>query len=56
MDEKELIQHIFELSFALDSQYIALRNTHYQNQQWIHDMGLQEEYYQFFVGKIKEGE
>lgn len=53
----ELIQHIFELSFALDSQsagkdYVSLRNTHYQNQKWIHDKGLQEEYYEFFVKKI----
>ena len=50
----ELIKHIFELSFALDSQsagkdYMALRNTHYQNQKWIHDKGLQEKYYQFFA-------
>jgi hypothetical protein len=55
--EEDLKRHIFELSFALDSQgagkdYVALRNTHYQNQKWIHDNGLQEEYYQFFVKRI----
>lgn len=54
---EELIQHIFELSFALDSQsagkdYVSLRSTHYQNQKWIHDKGLQEEYYQYFVKQI----
>ena len=53
----ELIKHIFELSFALDSQsaakdYMSLRNTHYQNQKWIHDKGLQEKYYQFFIKRI----
>ena len=53
----ELIKHIFELSFALDSQsagkdYMSLRNTHYQNQKWIHDNGLQEKYYQFFIKRI----
>ena len=53
----DLKRHIFELSFALDSQsagkdYVSLRNTHYQNQKWIHDNGLQEEYYQFFVKRI----
>lgn len=54
---EELIRHIFELSFALDSQsagrdYVSLRSTHYQNQRWIHDKGLQEEYYQFFIKQI----
>lgn len=53
----DLKRHIFELSFALDSQsagkdYVSLRSTHYQNQKWIHDNGLQEEYYQFFVKRI----
>lgn len=57
LKEEDLKRHIFELSFALDSQsagkdYVALRNTHYQNQKWIHDNGLQEEYYQFFVKRI----
>jgi hypothetical protein len=57
LTEEDLKRHIFELSFALDSQsagkdYVALRNTHYQNQKWIHDNGLQEEYYQFFVKRI----
>ncbi len=54
---EEIIQHLFELSFALDSQsagkdYVSLRSTHYQNQKWIHDKGLQEEYYQYFVKQI----
>lgn len=58
-DLEELKQHIFELSYALDSQssgkdYVALRNTHYDNQIWIHDNGLQEEYYKYFYSKFKE--
>ena len=49
-------EHIFELSFALDSQsagkdYPALRNSHYKNQKWIHDNGLMEEYYHYFIKK-----
>ena len=57
LNEEDLKRHIFELSFALDSQsagkdFAALRNTHYQNQKWIHDNGLQEEYYKFFVKRI----
>ena len=54
---EELKQQLFKLSFALDSQsagkdYVALRNTHYRNQKWLHDHDLQEEYYQFFITKI----
>ena len=57
----ELITHIFELTFALDTQsagkdYISLRQTHYNNQKWIHDNGYQEEYYQFFIKKLREEE
>lgn len=57
IDEETLKQQLFHLSFALDSQsagkdYVALRNTHYNNQKWLHDNGLQEEYYQFFIKKI----
>lgn len=53
---EQLKQHIFKLSFELDSQsaekdYVALRNSHYNNQRWIHDNGLQEEYYQYFFKK-----
>ena len=61
MDEyKALLQHLFELSFALDSQsagkdYVALRRTHYENQRWLHDKGLQEDYYQYFL-KAELGE
>lgn len=59
MTEEELKQHIFELSFALDDQsagkdFVRLRRTHYENQKWIHDNGLSEEYYQYFVKKIGE--
>ena len=57
---EQLLKHIFELSFALDTQsagkdYLSLRKTHYDNQRWIHDNGFSEEYYQFFFEKIKEG-
>lgn len=53
----ELKQQLFKLSFALDSQsagkdYVALRDTHYRNQKWLHDKGLSEEYYQYFIQKI----
>lgn len=59
MNEEELIQHIFELSFAIDNysaanDYAALRKTHYENVQWLHDNGFQEEYYHFFIKAIKE--
>lgn len=52
----ELKAHIFKLSFALDIQsagkdYDGLRITHYNNQRWIHDNGLQEEYYKYFCKK-----
>ena len=55
----ELKQHLFELSYALDSKssgkdYVALRRTLYDNQIWIHDNGLQEEYYKYFYSKFKE--
>lgn len=57
---EELKNHIFELSFALDTQsagkdFLSLRRTHYDNQRWIHDNDMQEEYYQFFIQKLKEG-
>ena len=44
----DLLDHIFELSFALDTQsagkdFLSLRRTHYDNQRWIHDNGYQEE-------------
>ena len=57
----ELINHIFELSFALDTQsagkdFLSLRRTHYNNQKWIHDHGYQEEYYKFFINRLKEEE
>lgn len=59
MTEEELKQHIYGLSFDLDiysagKDYVALRRTHYNNIQWLHDSGLQEEYYQFFVKALKE--
>ena len=61
MDHKidELKQHIFELSYALDSQsagkdFPALRRTHYNKQIWLHDSGLQDEYYQYFVSQLQK--
>ena len=60
MNNDELLDHIFELSFALDTQsagkdFLSLRRTHYDNQRWIHDNGYQEEYYQFFIKRLQEG-
>lgn len=57
---KELLNHIFELSFALDSQsagrdFLSLRRTHYNNLNWIHENGLTDEYYKYFFEKIKGG-
>ena len=51
---EKLKHQIFVLSYALDSEsagkdYIALRNTHYNNQVWLHDNGLSEEYYRYWV-------
>lgn len=55
---EELINHIFELSFALDSQsaakdYSSLRVTHYNNLQWIYDNGLDKEYYKYFLSELQ---
>lgn len=57
---EKLLTHIFELSYALDTQsagkdFLSLRTTHYDNQEWIHDNGYQEKYYQYFISKRKEG-
>lgn len=55
---EELINHIIELSFALDSQsaakdYLSLRRTHYNNLQWIYDNGLNNEYYKYFLSELQ---
>ena len=59
-ETKELINHLFELSFALDSQsagkdFLSLRRTHYKNLQWIYKNGLNDDYYKFFFGRIDGG-
>lgn len=53
---EDLKRHIFELSYALDSQsagkdFVALRSTHYDNQRWLHDNGFTEEYYNFWFNE-----
>ena len=58
-DYEALKQHLFELSYSVDSQsvqkdYESLRDTHYENQKWIKENGLQEEYYNYFFKQIKE--
>ena len=62
---QELKQHLFELSFALDCQscakdYAALRDTHYDNMNWIIDNGLWDEYYKRFFkmqfGEVEDGD
>ena len=61
MTNEELKKHIFELSYALDSQsagkdYVALRSTHYNNIRWIRDNGLLDEFYDYFFKKhFREG-
>lgn len=59
MTKEELKQHLYELSYALDSQsagkdYIALRRTHYDNIKWLQEHGLTEEYYKVLFAHIKE--
>lgn len=58
MSEQELKKKLFEIMFTLDSKsagkdYVALRNNHYGNMEWLHDNGLQEEYYEYFISQIK---
>ena len=52
--QRELLNHLFELSYALDSKsaernLVGLRDTHYKNQIWLHDHGLTEDYYKYFL-------
>lgn len=59
MKEADLRQHLFELSYALDSysagkDYVALRRTHYENIEWLHKNDLTEEYYKVLFEHIKE--
>lgn len=62
-ENKKLKQHIYELSVALDNQsaernLVALRRTHYNNIKWIHDNGLEQEYYDFWYNAhfVEEGD
>lgn len=60
MTGEELKQHIYELSYALDTHsagkdYIALRRTHYNNIEWLQKNGLTEEYYGVLFAHIKVG-
>lgn len=60
VSKEELLNHIFELSSALDwysagKDYIALRRIHYNNIEWIHRHGLTDKYYQVMFQRIKEG-
>ena len=60
MTEEELKLKLFEVMFAMDSMsagkdFVGLRNKHYSNQIWLHNKGLQEEYYDYFVGQLKGG-
>lgn len=58
MTEEVLKQHLYELSYALDSQsagkdFIALRRTHYDNIEWLQKHGLTDEYYEVLFNHIK---
>lgn len=60
MTEEELKDHIYELSYALDTysagkDYVALRRTHYANIEWLQEHGLTNEYYNVLFARIKEG-
>lgn len=61
MTKKELKQHIYELSCALDIQsarknYMALRRIHYDNIIWLREHGLIDEYYEVFCQHIESEE
>jgi hypothetical protein len=61
MTEKELKQHLYELSHALDrdsafKDYTALRKAHYDNMEWLKKHGLEKEYYEVLFAHIKESE
>ena len=54
MSEEELKQHLYELSYALDTysaekDYVALRKAHYDNIEWLHKHGLTDEYYELCI-------
>lgn len=58
MSAEELKEHLYELSYALDSysagkDYVALRRTHYDNIEWLQKHGLTEEYYNVLFAHIK---
>lgn len=58
MTEEELKQHIYNLSYALDTysagkDFVALRRTHYENIDWLHKHGLTDEYYNVLFAHIK---
>lgn len=54
INNKLVKEKLYEVMFALDSKsanrdLVAIRKCHYDNMKWLHDVGLQEEYYQYFV-------
>lgn len=58
MTKEELLQHLYELSYALDNysagkDYVALRKTHYDNIKWLSKHGLTEDYYKVFFAHIQ---
>lgn len=59
MTNEELLQHLYELSYALDNysagkDYVALRKTHYDNIKWLNDNGLTKDYYKVLFAHIQE--
>ena len=58
MTNDRVKEKLFELIFAMDDlsakkDFVGLRSKHYSNQTWLHDMGLGEEYYNYFLEKIR---
>ena len=58
MDNEELLQHLYELSYALDTysagkDYVSLRRTHCDNIKWLNDHGLTEDYYKVLFAHIQ---
>ena len=59
MNKDDILQHLYELSYALDSysaskDYEALRRLHYDNINWLKDNGLDEDYYKVLFTHIQE--
>lgn len=58
MTDEEILQHLYEISYALDNysagkDYVSLRRTHYDNIKWLDDYGLTKGYYKVLFAHIQ---